>query len=245
MPAEVERLPNVSNKVRILVVEDDVIQRRGLVEPLLQTGDFDIEEAADGAGALEAVAEQQPDVIILDVELAGSVNGFDVARKIVGERRPCSIIILTNRGEDDDMAEGLNAGAVTYISKPVKLRVLLAQIKSLVNAGTIQRQNAILIGEFTLFPVSRKLVGRKRDSGEEVEMQLTDMQARVLQHLHVNREGFVPVERLLTEVWNYAPNVDTHTVQSHIHRIRDMLRSNGFREELIETRRNAGYRLSG
>ncbi len=234
----------MQSRIRILVVEDDMIQRQGLVEPLSQAGDFDIEEAADGASALEIIAGRQPDIIILDVELSGRLNGFDVARKVVGDQRPSSIIMLTGRDEDDDMAEGLAAGAVTYISKPVKFRVLLAQIHSVVKAGIIQRQNAVAIGEFTLFPVSRILVGHRGKGEEPVEMQLTDMQARVLQYLHANRECFVPVEKLLAEVWLYSPDVDSHTVQSHIHRIRDILRSNGFEDGLIVTKRNTGYRLA-
>lgn len=242
---EVAGLRSVPKRVRILVVEDDMIQRDGLVDLIRQAGDFEVEEACDGRGALEIVADRTPDVVILDVELPGKMSGFDVARWLIGNRRPCSIIMLTARNSDEDAAEGLSAGAVTYIAKPVMLRVLLAQINSLVNAGMILKQNAIPIGGFTLFPVSRLLVGQRPVGGEKVEMQLTDMQSRVLQYLHANRDGFVPVERLLADVWNYVPGVNSHTVQSHVHRIRDLLRSNGFDEELIVTQRNAGYRLAG
>ena len=143
-----------------------MIQRDGLVDLLSQAGDFEVEEACDGRGALEIVADRTPDVVILDVELPGEMSGFDVARWLIGNQRPCSIIMLTARNSDEDAAEGLSAGAVTYIAKPVLLRVLLAQINSLVNAGMILKQNAIPIGGFTLFPVSRLLVGQ-RPGGDE------------------------------------------------------------------------------
>ena len=221
-----------------------MIQRRALIQPLQQVGEFELDEAVDGETALQIVAAKRPEIVILDIQLSGRLNGFDVARAIVASELKCSIIMLTQYDDDANMIEGLESGAINYVAKPIRFRLLLAQIRSLAESNRIQRLTAVKIGDFTLFPNERTLVGGKGSDEKQIKIQLTDMQARALQYLHANQDGYVSVERLLSDVWHYAPTADTHTVQSHIHRIRDLLRSEGYEKDLILTKRNEGYRLA-
>ncbi len=234
----------MEDKTRILLVEDDVIQREGLVESLSQVEDFNVDAVATGEEALDLVSSWEPEVVILDVHLLGELDGFQTARTIIQQGNSCSIIMLTIHDEDDKRAEGLDAGAVTYLGKPVLFRVLLAQIRSVLTASRIQRQHELRLGEFTLLPLRKLLVGRSSKTGEPVEMALSELQVEVLQFLHSHAGEYVPVKMLLKEVWRYSATTETHTVETTIHKIRNTLNNHGFRKDLIITKAGRGYRLA-
>ena len=234
----------MDDKTRILLVEDDVIQREGLVESLSQVEDFDVDAVATGEEALDLVSSWEPEIVILDVHLLGELDGFQTARAISQQGNSCSIIMLTIHDEDDKRAEGLDAGAVTYLGKPVLFRVLLAQIRSVLTARRIRLKQELRLGEYTLLPPRRLLVGRSSKTGEPVKMALSELQVKVLLFLHSHTGEYVPVQELLTGVWGVEATTETHTVQTTIHKIRKALDDNGFRRDLITTKAGMGYRLA-
>ena len=232
------------SKSRILVVEDDHLQQQELVRLLAETGSYEVEAAGSGMEALAFTDGFQPELVILDLDLPGDVDGFAVAREIVSRRQRCSIVMLTRFRDEDSRVEGLESGAVSYLEKPIVMRTLLSQIKSILASHRVFRDNIIQIGGLTLHPRERMLSGCPDGESEIARVKLTDMQTRLLQYLHGRRGRYATDEELLREVWGYAPNTITHTVSTHVHRVRAKLRERGFSQDIIVNRPRMGYRLA-
>ena len=226
-------------KTRVHVVARDATIRNCLSDALGQALDCEVAAESDGFSALNAASSVQPDVIIVNAEPAGKQGGNEFLNSLPKGTHPVPVLVLGEGSEA--INEGHLGGKAVCIRKPVSAKLLAEQVKIAIRTRGEFGGESVELGGYTLHPRRKCLCGRNGEDEIETEMQLTDMEVRVLQRLHANRGSFVSVETLLSEVWNYAPNVDSHTVQSHIYRIRENLRSNGFRRELIVTKPGEGY----
>ncbi len=224
-------------KPLILVVEDEA----ALVEMLrynLEAEGYRVAEAGDGEQALVLVAEESPDLILLDWMLP-QVSGIEVCRRLkrAPSTRHIPIILLTARGEEEDTIRGLDTGADDYIVKPFALSLLLARIRAVLrrtrpalSAEKLQRGD--LIVDLSAHRVIR--------AGTEVHLGPTEY--RLLRHLMEHPARVFSREQLLDAVWGRDSYVDPRTVDVHVRRLRKALNTEGH-PDAIRTVRAAGYAL--
>jgi len=221
---------------RILIVDDDADLSGALVEQLALHPEFEVETAASAAAALAAVPETSPDIVIMDVGLP-DLDGREAVKQLRrdGFRRP--IIMLTAHDSDADAVEGLDSGANDYVGKPFRFVVLLARIRAQLRQYEASEDAEFPVGPYTFRPMSKNLVDAKG-----VKLRLTEKEAAILRFLHRADQQPVPREALLKHVWGYNPNVTTHTLETHIYRLRQKIEDNPADARLLVTEAG-GYKL--
>ena len=225
-------------KQRILVVEDEPDLAEVLQFNLAKAG-FAVELERRGDSALEALRRQPPDLLVLDLMLPG-LDGLELTRIL--KRDPATaripLVMLTARGEEVDRIVGLELGADDYIPKPFSPREVVLRIKAV-----LRRRDGEAAGGERLDTGGIRLdLGAHRAEVRGREIQLTATEFRLLKVL-IERQGRVQTRsRLLTDVWGYAEDVDSRTVDTHVRRLRRKL---GAEADRIETVIGVGYRLRG
>jgi DNA-binding response OmpR family regulator len=221
---------------RILIVDDDGDLRGALVEQLALHPEFDVESLASAEEALAAVPESSPDIIIMDAGLP-DLDGREAVKELRrgGYRRP--IIILTAQDTDADAAQDLDSEANDYVGKPFRVGALLARIRAQLRLFESSEDAGFRVGPYTFRPTSNNLV-----DANGVELRLTEKEAAILKFLHRADKQPVPREELLKHVWGYNPNVTTHTLETHIYRLRQKIEMNPADAQLLVTE-VGGYRL--
>jgi len=222
---------------RILVVEDEEAISQLLSYNLEREG-FEVVVAPDGAEALVAVREQQPDLILLDWMLP-NVSGIEICRQLRSreETRDTPIIILTARGEEEDRVRGLDTGADDYVTKPFSMSELVARIRAVLRRTAPALAAGVAV--FADITLDREL-HRVRRQGREVPLGPTEF--RLLDVL-MQRPGRVySREQLLDRAWGQDINVELRTVDVHIGRLRKALNRPG-ESDPIRTVRATGYAL--
>jgi DNA-binding response OmpR family regulator len=226
----------MTGKKRILLVDDDQVLRESIAEQLRLNPEFDAVEAGSGAAGVEAARNGHFDVIILDVGLP-DLDGREVCRLIRKAGIKAPIIMLTGLGGDSDTILGLDSGANDYVTKPVRFAVLLARIRAQLRHHEQSEDAVFKIGQYTFKPSAKLLVGLNNQ-----KVRLTEKETAILKFLY--RAGDKPVGRevLLHEVWGYNPAVTTHTLETHIYRLRQKIEKDPSRAQLLITE-SGGYRL--
>ena len=225
------------SQARILVVDDDDFLRSVLLDQLRREGVLYLEEA-DGAGKVAKLVEQfEPDLILLDVQMPDG-NGFDVCSQLRmnGFDRP--IIMLTGQTEEVDVIEGLEAGANDYIGKPMRIGELLARIRTQLRQFKASDAMRFTLGDLDFVPANKSVTYRLNGT----RVGLTEKETLILKTLVRARPDGVSKEQLLTEVWGFQPDLTTHTLETHIYRLRQKLRRVEA-AKLVETTKT-GYQLS-
>ncbi len=222
----------------LLLIDDDAMLRQSLVEQLNEQGDFEtIVEADSGVDALARAADQVFDVIILDLGLP-DMDGREVCKKLraAGTRSP--IIMLTAADSDEDTVTGLDAGANDYVTKPFRLAVLLARVRAHLRQHTQSDDAIFTVGPYKFQPAAKMLV-----HGEtEKKIRLTEKETAILKYLFRVGDETVPREKLLDEVWGYNAGVTTHTLETHVYRLRQKIEADPSNARLLITE-PGGYRL--
>lgn len=219
---------------RVLLLDDDTILCNTLAEQLTQEG-FSVVTAATCAEATERAKNGNYDFFILDVSLPDG-DGRAICRTL-RETGICSpILLLTAADGDDDQVEGLDAGADDYIVKPFRFNLLMARINAHLRNRDRSEEAAYRIGPYTFRPSAKMLLDQ---AGRKI--RLTEKETNILKFLYRNG-GTVPRETLLHEVWGYNPAVTTHTLETHIYRLRQKIESHPSDAQLLITE-NGGYRL--
>ncbi|WP_419729573.1 response regulator transcription factor [Lichenicola sp.] len=223
----------------ILIVDDDQALREALVEQLQLEGEFSVEQAGSIAEAAEllAVPTSRYDALILDVTLPdGDGRDFCAEQRKQGRRMP--IIMLTGSDDEADVVRGLDAGANDYVAKPFRIAELLARLRAQMRIFENSEDAVFTIGPYTFRPSAKLLqeVARNR------RIRLTEKEAAILKFLY--RAGTRPVPRqvLLNEVWGYNAAVTTHTLETHIYRLRQKIEPDPANACLLVTE-GGGYRL--
>jgi two-component system phosphate regulon response regulator PhoB len=220
----------------ILVVEDEAAIAEVLEYNLEKEG-FDVAVEYRGDTALTAIRRSPPDLVVLDLMLPG-LDGLELTRVLKRDPKTASIplVMLTAKGEELDRIVGLELGADDYIPKPFSPREVVLRIKAVLRRaeGTPESQDRLVAGELTLdVPGYRLLV-----EGEEVALTATEF--RLLRILMERCNRVQTRDTLLADVWDYAQDVDSRTVDTHIRRLRRKL---GAESGRIETVIGVGYRL--
>lgn len=224
---------------RILLIEDDDLLRRSLVEQMATQEDIgDIIQAASGAEGLEAALSTPTpfDLVLLDLGLP-DMDGRDVCRALRGQGVRCPIIMLTASDSEADTITGLEAGANDYVTKPFRLAVLMARVKAHIRQHEQSDDAVFAIGPYRFTPAVKMLV----DEGRNRKIRLTEKETAILKYLY--RMGTV-VDRdtLLGEVWGYNAAVSTHTLETHVYRLRQKIEPDPSAATLLVTE-TGGYRL--
>jgi DNA-binding response OmpR family regulator len=221
----------------ILVIDDDEDLRSAVAEQIALEPDFQVIEAATGLEGVERAKTGAPDLILLDVDLP-DINGREVCRRMRAEGVKTPIIMLTAATGDDDTIQGLEAGADDYVAKPFRFNVLLARIRVQLRSHE-QSENAVFhIGPYEFRPAQKLLLDPAKK-----KVRLTEKETNILKYLY--RAGGKPVarEELLTEVWGYNAGVTTHTLETHIYRLRQKIEPEAAAAKLLLTEQG-GYRLA-
>jgi len=222
---------------KVLLIDDDEDLREALSEQLLMTEDFDVYEGGSGAEALEKIKEQSYDLLVLDVGLPDT-DGRELCRLIRKQGVKCPILMLTGHDTDSDTILGLDAGANDYITKPFKFPVLLARMRAQLRQHEQSEDAIFTLGPYTFKPSIKVLV-----TADDKKIRLTEKETNILKFLYRATEDVVPRDILLHEVWGYNAGVTTHTLETHIYRLRQKIEPDPGKARILITE-NGGYRLS-
>lgn len=221
---------------KILLVDDDDDLRDALSEQLLLTEDFDVFEAGNGADAKTRAAEALYDLVILDVGLP-DIDGRDLCRDLRTQGVKSPILMLTGHDSDADTIMGLDAGANDYVTKPFKFPVLLARIRAQLRQHEQSEEAIFQLGPYTFKPSAKLLI-----TEDDKKIRLTEKETNILKFLYRAAAGVVPRDTLLHEVWGYNAGVTTHTLETHIYRLRQKVEPDPANARLLLTDAG-GYRL--
>ena len=221
---------------KIFLVDDDEDLREALGEQLLMTEDFDVFEAGNGAEAMMKAKEGLYDLVILDVGLPDT-DGRELCRLMRKQGVKCPILMLTGHDGDSDTILGLDAGANDYVTKPFKFPVLLARIRAQLRTHEQSEDAIFTLGPYTFQPAQKTLV-----TEDDRKIRLTEKETNILKFLYRTTEGVVARDILLHEVWGYNAGVTTHTLETHIYRLRQKIEPDPSNARLLVTE-SGGYRL--
>jgi DNA-binding response OmpR family regulator len=221
---------------KILLVDDDEDLREALGEQLLMTEDFDVFEAGNGAEAMTKTKEGLYDLVILDVGLPDT-DGRELCRLMRKQGVKCPILMLTGHDGDSDTILGLDAGANDYVTKPFKFPVLLARIRAQLRTHEQSEDAVFTLGPYTFQPAQKMLL-----TEDNKKIRLTEKETNILKFLYRSTDGVVARDVLLHEVWGYNAGVTTHTLETHIYRLRQKIEPDPSNVRLLVTE-SGGYRL--
>ena len=202
----------------IVVAESDDLLRSAMVEQLAAEGFKPVHDASNGSGLVDIVKRHTPDLVVLDRGL-GDNGGIDVCRRLRGQGFTEPVIMLTDGSDEGDVVASLEAGANDYAIKPLRIRMLVDQIRRQIRQHETSGSARTEIGN-AVFISAAKLV-QSRDETRRVI--LTEKETMMLKYLCGKHPTRVPREELLSEVWGLQAGISTYTVETHIYRLRQKL----------------------
>jgi len=226
----------MATQKNILLVDDDEDLREALAEQLIMTEDFDVFEAGNGADAMQKSREGLYDLVILDVGLPDT-DGRELCKLMRKQGVKCPVLMLTGHDSDADTILGLDSGANDYVTKPFKFPVLLARIRAQMRQHEQSEDAVFQLGPYTFKPAMKMLT-----TEDEKKIRLTEKETNILKFLYRAQEGVVARDVLLHEVWGYNAGVTTHTLETHIYRLRQKIEPDPSNARLLVTE-SGGYRL--
>jgi DNA-binding response OmpR family regulator len=221
--------------MKILIVDDDP-DLLALVGFALSQSGFVVVKAVDVPTALKVFHAEAPDLALLDINLPGG-SGFDICEAIRKHSR-IPVMMLTARGEEEDLVRALDLGADDYLTKPFSPRTLLARVRALLRRAGLETGGAMTAG--TLQLDLEELVLRV---GDAAPVKLTKLETRLLQILLANAGHVVGTERLLTHVWGHRGSGDRQLLKQLVHRLRHKIETDPAAPQVLKTAAGAGYRL--
>ena len=224
------------NTRKILIVDDDPELRDALTEQLSLYEEYEAVAAENGSKGVQAAKAEQIDLVIMDVGLP-DIDGREAVRILRRNGFKAPIIMLTGHDTDSDTILGLESGANDYVTKPFRFAVLLARIRTLLRQYETSEDAVFTIGPYSFRPSSKLLLNPKGS-----KIRLTEKESSILRYLY--RAGQRPVSRetLLREVWAYNSGVTTHTLETHIYRLRQKIEKDAAAPAILVTV-GGGYKL--
>jgi DNA-binding response OmpR family regulator len=223
---------------KILLVDDDDNLRRTLAEQLALDGEFEATEAATATEGLQKAKAGQFDVILLDVGLPDG-DGRDLCKEMRRNQIAAPIIMLTAVEGEADTIRGLESGANDYVTKPFRLGELVARVRAHLRQHEHSEDAVLHIGPYVFKPAVKMLV----DEAAKKKIRLTEKEAAILKYLYRAGQKSVSRETLLGEVWGYNAGVTTHTLETHVYRLRQKIEKDPRKEATILVTDQGGYRL--
>lgn len=226
----------MSNVRKILVCDDDNELRSALVEQLQLYDEFQIKQVDTGTAAVQLAKSDHFDLVVMDVGLP-DIDGREAVKILrkSGFRSP--VIMLTGHDGEADTILGLEAGANDYVTKPFRFAVLLARIRAHLRQHEASDDAIFTIGPYSFRPGAKLLVTEKGS-----KIRLTEKETAILRFLYRAGQRVVGRDVLLQEVWGYNSNVTTHTLETHIYRLRQKIEVDPGRARILVTE-SGGYRL--
>jgi DNA-binding response OmpR family regulator len=220
----------------ILVVDDDADLREALAEQLAAQDELTVQNAGTAAEGMAAARSGQVDLVLLDVGLP-DMDGRDVVRILRKEGFRAPVIMLTGHDADADTIMGLDAGANDYVTKPFRFAVLLARVRAQLRSHEASEDAVFTIGPYTFKPGSKMLITERGS-----KIRLTEKETSILRFLYRAGERVVTRDVLLQEVWGYNSGVTTHTLETHVYRLRQKIEKEPSNAKLLLTE-GGGYKL--
>ncbi len=229
--------PRMSQHKTILIIDDDDDLRGLLIEQLELHGEFAAAAAATAAEGVRMALAIQPDLVLMDLDLP-DLNGREACRLLRQGGGGMPIIMLTAADGETDTILGLESGASDYVTKPFKFAVLLARVRAQLRAHEQSEDAVFRIGPYEFHPAGKVLIDAKGK-----RLRLTDKEANILKYLYRAGAKSVSREELLAEVWGYNAGVTTHTLETHVYRLRQKIEPDTAHARLLVTEAG-GYRLA-
>ena len=227
----------MAQRKTILIVDDDDDVRADLAEQLELHEEFSAAQAATAGEGVRLARERRPDLVLLDVDLP-DMDGREACRLMRSGGVAAPVIMLTASSSDEATILGLESGANDYVTKPFKFSVLLARIRAQLRSHEASEDAVYHIGPYEFRPAQKLLVDAKAR-----KIRLTDKESNILKYLYRAGGKSVSREELLTEVWGYNANVATHTLETHVYRLRQKIEPDPAHARILLTEAG-GYRLA-
>jgi DNA-binding response OmpR family regulator len=222
------------NSGKVLIIEDDAALLRGLKDNF-ETQGYDVRTASDGQKGLEALLHNPPDLVLLDLMLP-KVNGYEICRRARSANLDIPIIMLTAKGQEDDIVRGLELGADDYVTKPFSIRELIARVKAFLRRKPAETAT-FEFGDFRLDLTAHKLFRHG------LEVALTAKEFRLLEFF-VKRAGrALTRDNILDAVWGREVLVTDRSVDRCVTTLRSKIEPDPRNPEFVKTIRDIGYRF--
>ncbi len=220
----------------ILLIDDDDDLRDALQEQLSLYEEFKISTEASATKGINAARSGHVDLLIVDVGLP-DMDGREAVKIIRKNGIKAPIIMLTGHDTDSDTILGLEAGANDYVTKPFRFAVLLARIRAQLRTHEQSEDAVFTIGQYTFKPAQKLLT-----TGEGSKVRLTEKETAIMKYLYRAEQKIIGRDELLEQVWGYNSGVTTHTLETHIYRLRQKIERDPSNARLLVTE-SGGYKL--
>ncbi|MCF6322421.1 MAG: response regulator transcription factor [Rhizobiaceae bacterium] len=220
----------------ILLIDDDDDLREALQEQLSLYEEFDISTEANATKGIQAARSGHVDLLIVDVGLP-DMDGREAVKIIRKNGVKAPIIMLTGHDTDSDTILGLEAGANDYVTKPFRFAVLLARIRAQLRTHEQSEDAVFTIGQYTFKPAQKLLI-----EGDGGKVRLTEKETAIMKYLYRAEQKIIGRDELLEQVWGYNSGVTTHTLETHIYRLRQKVERDPSNARLLVTE-SGGYKL--
>ena len=221
----------------LLIVDDDEDLRQMLVEQLSLGEEFEVMQEATAAAGMAAVRQRPADLLIMDIGLP-DMDGREAVKTLRQEGFKAPIIMLTGHDADSDTILGLEAGANDYVTKPFRFAVLLARIRAQLRQHEQSEDATFTVGPYTFKPGQKLLIDQRGG-----KIRLTEKEAAIIKYLYRAERKVVTRDVLLEEVWGYNSGVTTHTLETHVYRLRQKIERDPSNAEILVTE-SGGYKLA-
>jgi DNA-binding response OmpR family regulator len=219
----------------VLIIEDDPALLRGLTDNFRGHG-YEVRTAADGTAGLAAALQEPPDLLLLDIMLP-KLNGYEICRRLREWQLEMPIIMLTAKGQESEIVQGLELGADDYVTKPFSIRELLARVRALLRRRSSEVESIHQIGDATLDLNSHKL------TRAGVEVQLTSKEYRMLEYFLRRPNRALARSDIIDKVWGRSVIVTSRSVDRCITTLRSKIEPDPHHPQFIHTIRDVGYRF--
>ena len=220
----------------ILLVDDDNDLRQTLLEQLALYEEFKVLEADTATKGVQTARAGVIDLLIMDVGLP-DMDGREAVRLLRKGAFKAPIIMLTGHDTDSDTILGLESGANDYVTKPFRFAVLLARIRAQLRQHENSEDVTLIVGQYTFKPSQKLLVDKKGS-----KLRLTEKETAIIKNLYRAGDKVVTRDVLLEEVWGYNSGVTTHTLETHVYRLRQKIERDPSNAEILVTE-SGGYKL--
>ncbi len=226
----------MSTTKKIIIVDDDDLLRDSLKEQFSLHEEFHVGEAATATAGIKAVKAEHADLVILDVNLP-DMDGREACKVMRRGGYKGPVIMLTGQSSESDTILGLDSGANDYVTKPFRFAVLLARIRAHLRQHEHSEDAVFKVGPYTFKPSAKLLV---REDNRKV--RLTEKETAIIKFLLRSGEQIVSRDVLLQDVWGYNAGVTTHTLETHVYRLRQKIERDPSHAEILVTE-GGGYKL--
>ena len=226
----------MSTTKKILIVDDDDTLRETLRDQFSLHEEYIVTDVANATAGIKAVKADHADMVILDVNLP-DMDGREACKLMRRNGYKGPVIMLTGQSSDSDTILGLDSGANDYITKPFRFGVLLARIRAHLRQHEHSEDAIFQIGPYSFKPAAKVLV---RDDNKKI--RLTEKETSIIKFLYRAGEQAISRETLLQDVWGYNAGVSTHTLETHIYRLRQKIERDPAHAEILVTE-GGGYKL--